>query len=106
MKPTALFAAIALLAAPLARAEVDAPAVWKSKCKGCHGETGKGDTKQGKKEKVEDMTTEKWQSKHSDADMKDGITNGVKNTKMKAFKDKLSEAEIDALVKLVRTYKP
>jgi cytochrome c6 len=80
----------------------DAADIWRAKCKSCHGETGHADTREGKKHKIPDITTEKWQSKHSDPEIKDAITNGVKDTKMKPFKDKYSEAEIDALVKYVR----
>ncbi len=80
---------------------------WKAKCKSCHGDTGKGDTKAGKKEKVRDMTTAEWQGKWTDEKIKDVIANGSKdNKKMKAFKDKLSAEEIDALTAHIRTFKP
>lgn len=105
MKLPRLFAALTFIAASSAFAEVDAPAIWKSKCKGCHGDTGKADTKKGKEYKVEDLTIAKWQDKHTDDDIKKGITEGVPKTKMKGFKDKLSAEEIDALVKHVRTLK-
>ena len=81
----------------------EAADIWRAKCKSCHGDAGSGDTREGKKHKVPDMTTERWQSKHSDAEIKKAITNGVKDTKMKAFKEKYSEQEIDALVKYIRT---
>src|SRR5687767_6595083 len=106
-----LFAAVLLSLAFAAPASADEITdVWKAKCKSCHGETGKGDTKVGKKEKVRDMTTAEWQQKWSDADIKKSITEGIKKddgseTKMKAFKDKLSEKEIDGLVKHIRTLK-
>jgi mono/diheme cytochrome c family protein len=80
----------------------DAADIWRAKCKSCHGATGNGDTREGKKHKVPDMTTEAWQSKHSDAEIKEAIRDGVKDTKMKPFKDKYTEEEIDALVKYVR----
>ena len=80
--------------------------IWKAKCKSCHGDAGKGDTKEGKKDKVRDMTTDKWQSDWTDDKIKDVILNGSKdNKKMKPFKDKVSAEEVDALVKLIRGFK-
>lgn len=108
MKKLSLAAAIAVslsLAAAPALADEAATDIWKAKCKGCHGDTGKGDTKEGRKHKAPDMTTEEWQAKHDDAELKDAIMNGVKDTKMKAYKDKYSEAEIDALIRHIRTLK-
>ena len=81
----------------------EAADIWRAKCKNCHGDTGKGDTREGKKHKVPDMTTERWQTRHDDAEIKKGIMDGVKDTKMKGFKDKYSEQEIDALVTYVRS---
>jgi cytochrome c553 len=79
--------------------------IWNAKCKACHGEDGRAQTKTGRKEKIPDMTSPKWQSHHSDAQIKTTITEGSdENPKMKPFKDKLSEAEIDSLVKHVRGF--
>ncbi|HEX8697685.1 MAG TPA: cytochrome c [Myxococcaceae bacterium] len=80
--------------------------VWNAKCKSCHGETGKADTKMGQKEKIPDMSNADWQKNHSDEKIRDYIANGSKdNTKMKAFKDKLTPEQIDALVKYIRAMK-
>ena len=104
-----LAVALASLAlAVTARAEeIDPAALWTKQCKSCHGLDGKGQTEQGKKLKLEDLSTAEWQGKpkHTDAFIKDVIVNGIKDTKMKAYKEKLSEAEIDALVKHVRSLK-
>ena len=82
------------------------PEIWKAKCKSCHGETGKADTKNGKKEKINDMTVAAWQTEWTDEKMKTVILEGSKdNKKMKPFKDKLSAGEIDSLVKYIRTFK-
>ncbi len=92
------------LTATFAHAD-DVGDVWKAKCKSCHGEAGAAETPNGKKYKVDDMTSADWQAKHSDEKIKKAIMDGKPDTKMKAFKDKLSEAEIDGLVKLIRTFK-
>lgn len=83
------------------------PDIWKAKCKSCHGETGKADTKQGKKEKVDDMTVAAWQTEWTDEKIKTVILEGGKdNKKMKPFKEKLSAEEVDGLVKHIRGFKP
>ena len=79
--------------------------IWKGKgkCFECHGSDGRGKTKVGKKEKIPDLTSPKWKSKHTDAQIKDTITNGSEdNPKMKPFKDKLTPEEIDSMVTFVR----
>ncbi|MGA9525060.1 MAG: c-type cytochrome [Myxococcaceae bacterium] len=88
-----------------APAFADVTEVWTAKCKSCHGESGKADTAQGKKHKIEDMSTADWQAGHTDGEIKKAITDGVADTKMKAYGDKLSAAEIDGLVKHVRALK-
>lgn len=80
--------------------------IWKAKCKSCHGDDGKAQTKMGQKEKIDDLTTEAWQKKHSDEDIKKVIVEGsTENTKMKPFKDKLTPEQIDGLVKHIRGLK-
>ena len=82
------------------------PEIWKAKCKSCHGDDGKADTKTGKKEKIADMTAEAWQKEWTDEKQKKMILEGSKdNKKMKPFKDKLSAAEVEGLVKFIRDFK-
>src|SRR5687768_6775043 len=101
-----LFVAVIVASSLSVTAFADSAAdVWKAKCKSCHGDDGKADTKVGKAQKIDDMSTADWQTKHSDADIKKAINEGIPDTKIKPFKDKLSEAEIDSLVKHVRTLK-
>jgi cytochrome c553 len=104
---TLRFALIATLFATAAWAdEADIPAVWKAKCESCHGADGKAQTKQGKKHKIEDMTTADWQTNWTDEKMKKIIIEGSKDKKeMKPFKNKLSDAEIDGLIKHIRSFK-
>lgn len=106
MKKLCLAAALAFsFAAAPALADDAVKEVWTAKCKSCHGATGKADTKQGKKHKVDDLTDAKWQERHSDEKIKKAIAEGVPDTKMKSYKDKLSDAEMDGLVKLIRSFK-
>lgn len=99
----ALAAAALLLASP-AFAE-DAAEIWKTKCASCHGITGDAKTKNGEKFKVDDVTDPAWQARHSDEKIENAIAKGKSGTKMKAYEDKLSPAEIKALVAHIRSLK-
>ena len=84
----------------------DIPSLWKAKCASCHGEDGKAQTKQGKKHKIDDMTSADWQTNWTDEKMKTIIVEGSKDKKeMKAFKGKISDEDIDGLIKHIRTFK-
>ena len=92
----------------LAHAGTPVPEFWTSKCKSCHGADGKADTKTGKKEKIEDMTTAAWQTQWTDEKMKPVILEGSKdNKKMKPFKEKLKAdgVEVAEVIKYIRGLK-
>jgi mono/diheme cytochrome c family protein len=78
----------------------DAATLWSQNCASCHGKDGSGNTAMGKKLGVKDYT--KNQS-FSDAEAANVITNG--KGKMKAYKGKLSDADVKALVAYVRSLK-
>jgi mono/diheme cytochrome c family protein len=105
----ALLTVAVLLAAAPAFAG-DGLDLFKKKCAGCHGEDGAGKTKMADKIRAgggdfPDFTDAKFHE-HMDAKaIKDVITNGVKDTKMAAFKEKLTPEEIDSLVKVVQAFK-
>ena len=114
MKHVRLLASVAagsvLLSATALAQEVDKKAerAWKAKCASCHGQTGKGDTEQGKTLKVEDMSAAAYQGKKDDALAK-SILDGVKmdgKEVMPAFKDSgVTPDQAAALVKYTRTFK-
>ncbi len=98
---------VGCLAGSSVRAD-DAATLWNSKCASCHGKDGKGNTMMGRKKGIKDLTDATVQASFTDADatkaIKEGITvNGEE--KMKGFGDKLSDADVAALVAQVRTYK-
>src|SRR3954468_1032919 len=74
--------------------------LFKQKCAMCHGEAGAG------KGKVSALSSADVQ-KMSDADFKNAITKGAKTDKgmMPAYGGKLSDDQIDSLVKYVRSVK-
>ena len=92
-----------LVAAPVAEN-------WENHCTKCHGADGRGQTKAGRKLNVRDYTDPKVQAEMKDADMikatADGVTDKAGKEKMKAYKDELSDAEINDLVAHVRSFSP
>jgi mono/diheme cytochrome c family protein len=88
-------------------ARADAPATWAANCAACHGKDGKGQTMMGRKLAIKDLTDAAVQASFTDAQAATAIKEGVTvsgTQKMKAF-DKLSDADIKALVAYVRTLK-
>jgi len=75
-------------------------AVYTKHCAKCHLEDGKGLESLS----PPNFTDAKWQSAHTDAALAKGIREG-KDT-MPPFKDMLSAAQINALVKHIRGFKP
>ena len=96
---------VVLLLAPrsLSAAEVDGAKVYKEKCAMCHGEDGKGETKMGKSMKLKDLGSEEVQKQSNEA-LEEIIEKG--KGKMPAYKSKLKEDEIDAVVKHIRAFAP
>ena len=95
------------LAAAAAEPDVKTVRLWRAKCASCHGVDGKGKTETGRKLGIPDMTTATWQKSASDAKLKTSILEGVKRPAktdgMDPYKDKLTAAQVDALVAYVRT---
>jgi len=108
MKTVLALAVSVLLASSMSLRAADAKANWDANCVQCHGKDGKADTKMGKTLNAKDLTDPKVQAAFTDAKATESIKNGVKEngkTTMKAFGDKLSDADIKALVAYVRTLK-
>lgn len=83
-------------------AQTDAAALYKSKCQVCHGADGKGDTTMGKKLGTRDFHAPEV-AKLSDTELFK-ITKGGKD-KMPSYDKKLTDDQIKALIKYVRTLK-
>ena len=80
---------------------VDARATFNARCAICHGRDGRGKTARGRRTHARDLTDASWQNDVSDERLFNSINNG--RNKMPAFKKKLSENDIDALVNFVRS---
>lgn len=107
MKPFRTLAATLLVAGSVAFAvspsfAADTPKgadIFREKCSMCHGMDGKGYAAI----KTPDFTDAKWQAAHPDKELMDAIENGVKGTAMVSFKDKLSQQEMTAVLKYIRS---
>ena len=100
MKAIAISALILLVSASAFAA--DGAATYKAKCASCHAANGDGQTAIGKKMNLRHLGSPEVQ-KQTDAELYAWTADG--KNKMPAYKDKLSEAEIKALVAFMRTLK-
>lgn len=101
-------AAPAAGAAPAASSDAT-KALWTKNCASCHGETGKADTKTGSLLKVRSMADPAVRATFNKDAMIKATKEGVKKEGsdklvMKGFGDKLSDAEIAALVDHIYTF--
>ena len=86
-----------------------ATALWTKNCASCHGAGGKGDTKTGALLKVRDLTDPAVRAGFDRERMIKATKEGVKKEgsdklAMKAFGDKLSDAEIASLIDLIYSF--
>ncbi len=79
--------------------KVNGADIFREKCSMCHGIDGKGYAAI----KTPDFTDPKWQAAHPDKELKDAIEDGVKGTAMVSFKGKLSQQEMAAVLKYIRS---
>ena len=100
MKATLSVILAVMFASSGAAFAADAGALWGQHCASCHGKDGSGNTAMGKKLGVKDYSKDQG---FSDAEAANVIKNG--KGKMKAYKDKLSDADVKALVAYVRSLK-
>lgn len=76
--------------------------LFKGKCASCHAADGTGSSPIGKKMGLRDLGSAEVQAR-SDAELKTITMEG--KGKMPAYKGKLSDADVDAIVKHIRTFK-
>jgi alcohol dehydrogenase (cytochrome c) len=70
-------------------------AIFNENCAGCHGATAEGRS-------APDLTSPRWHLDHSDAQIDAIIRDGIPNTAMPAFGDRLSDDDRQAIVHLLR----
>ncbi len=101
-KLVAILTLAILIILPATLAAADGAALYKAKCAMCHGADGSGMTPMGKSMKLRDLRSPEVQ-KQSDAALTKVTADG--KGKMPAYKGKLTDAEISALVAHMRTLK-
>ncbi len=80
--------------------------IWQMRCQGCHKPDGSGRPDHPEADKrTPNLTSAKWHAKHSDDVIRSAILDGVGGTKMKAFRGKMTDQQVDELVKYVRSLK-
>jgi cytochrome c553 len=98
------------LAGPTGLLAADVQENWTKHCASCHGKDGKGQTKAGRMAEVKDLTDAKVQAAFDDEggikQVKLGLKDKNGKDRMKPFAEKLSDDEIKALVKHIRSFKP
>jgi cbb3-type cytochrome c oxidase subunit III len=85
-----------------ARTVADGNALYAAKCATCHGKDGRGIPNWRSKGQP-DFADAKWQKSRSDAQIADATKNG-KGKYMPAFKAKMSDEEINAVVVRIRAF--
>jgi cytochrome c6 len=81
----------------------DAAAIYARHCAKCHGKDGRAKTFKAKFNKARDLTDPAWQRHVTDEGIFNSIMQG--GDKMPSFKKKLSEAQVESLVALIRGMK-
>jgi cytochrome c6 len=103
MKKLIVISVALLIAGAVTARAAEAKENWDKYCAKCHGADGAGKTKMGEKLGIKDYSDAKVQQGLKDEDMFKAIKEG--KGKMKAFGESLSDDEIKALVKYVRSLK-
>ncbi|MGZ5568888.1 MAG: c-type cytochrome [Limisphaerales bacterium] len=108
MKQTIFVLTAIVIASAGVGVAADVSTTWAQNCASCHGKDGSGNTMMGKKLGVKDYHDAKVQAAFSDAEVERAIKEGVKTNgkeTMKPFGNKLSDADIKALVAYIRSFK-
>ncbi|PYS87540.1 MAG: cytochrome C [Acidobacteria bacterium] len=82
----------------------DAKTTFDAQCAKCHGKDGRAHTTRGRLSHARDLTNAGWQNEVSDERLFNSINKG-KGKNMPAYGKKLSEDQIDELVRYVRQLK-
>lgn len=101
----ALAALLALAACrrEIAGGKADGAAIYSEVCARCHGPGGEPDPATVARLGVKPLTSENVQKNLTDADIRRQILRGSENKQMPSFAGALSDSQLDAIVRHVRT---
>lgn len=109
MRKLMVTAAILAVSAACAMAQPNGEEIYMEKCKKCHGEAGEGNPKALEK-LCKGLDIEKLKldpmAKKSDEEVRKIIADGIDDTKMPGYADKLTPEEIDAVTAFCRKLVP
>ena len=88
-----------------AQKPVEPRALYVRSCQSCHGPTGKGNGPRSRGlRNIPDFTSVAWQEGRTDAQLKHTLMEGKGS--MPAFKLRYEEPELEALIQVVRGFRP
>jgi len=87
----------------IAGGRADGAKIFAEGCAKCHGPDGSPSAAMRRSIRVKDLTDPALQKRLTDAQIRKQVANGSSNRLMPAFGDNLDEAQMDAIVKYVRT---
>ncbi len=109
MRKIMTIAAILTVSAACAIAQPNGEEIYMEKCKKCHGDAGEGNPKALEK-LCKGVELEKLKldpiAKKTDEEVRKMIADGIDDTKMPGYAEKLTAEEIDAVVAFCRTLVP
>jgi cytochrome c553 len=88
---------------PAAYPDDSAQEIWAASCAMCHAKNGSAKTYMGRRDKVRNLADPLWQESVTDAQVAEVIRNGVADTKMRGFEKKMTRAQLEQVVRWVRT---
>jgi len=100
-----LLLGLAMAVAPAAFCGDGGSEVFTKACASCHGKDGKAQTPAAKKLGVKDLSESKLTDEQIAQQMLEGKLDPKKESKMPAFKEKLTKAEIDLLIPVVKAFR-
>lgn len=103
MATLALISALPGCDRQVAGGKADGPVVFREACVRCHGEGGAPSASLQAQLGVKDLTSPEAQQRLSDDDIRNQIRNGSANKRMPGFGTALSDAQVEALVRHVRS---
>lgn len=89
---------------PVADASDTGEQVWASRCASCHAMNGNAQTHMGRMNGARNFTEPAWQECRTDGDIRAAILRGVAGSRMRAFREHLTDAQLEQLVQVVRGF--
>lgn len=95
-----------LLCTAAALADPAGKELFENNCASCHGIDGKARTPMGKKLGAKDLAASTFTDAQVEAQIRDGKKDARGSEKMPAYRERLSAADISAIVAYVKAFRP